>query len=64
MTSKLTELQPHNILALGGANIVASFSLSIRLSLLSALMGTLAGLVLGLTPVRRLLVWVEGKIRA
>lgn len=36
-----------NIVALGGANIVASFSLSIRLSLLSALMGAVAGLVLG-----------------
>ena len=36
-----------NMIALGGANIVASFSLSIRLSLLSALMGALAGLVLG-----------------
>jgi VanZ family protein len=27
-------------------------------------MGVLAGLLLGLTPVRSLLVWVEGKIRA
>ena len=36
-----------NILALGSANIVASFSLSIRLSLLSALMGAVAGLLLG-----------------
>ena len=36
-----------NIVALGGPNIVASFSLSIRLSLLSALMGAVAGLVLG-----------------
>ena len=37
----------NNILELGSPNIVASFSLSMRLSLLSALMGTLAGLVLG-----------------
>ena len=36
-----------NILALGSPNIVASFSLSIRLSLLSALMGAVAGLLLG-----------------
>jgi len=36
-----------NMIALGGANIVASFSLSIRLSLLSALMGAIAGLLLG-----------------
>jgi putative spermidine/putrescine transport system permease protein len=36
-----------NILELGSANIVASFSLSIRLSLLSALMGAVAGLLLG-----------------
>ena len=36
-----------NILALGSPNIVASFSLSIRLSLLSAFMGALAGLLLG-----------------
>ena len=36
-----------NFVALGGANIVASFSLSIRLSLLSALMGAVAGLLLG-----------------
>ena len=34
-----------NMIALGGANILASFSLSIRLSLLSALMGTVAGLL-------------------
>ncbi len=34
-----------NMVALGGANIIASFSLSIRLSLLSALMGTIAGLI-------------------
>ena len=37
----------NNSLELGSPNIVASFSLSMRLSLLSALMGTLAGLVLG-----------------
>jgi len=36
-----------NILALGSPNIVASFSLSIRLSLLSAAMGAIAGLALG-----------------
>jgi len=36
-----------NIIALGSPNIVASFWLSIRLSLLSALMGALAGLLLG-----------------
>ena len=36
-----------NIIALGSPNIVASFSLSIRLSLLSALMGAVAGLLLG-----------------
>lgn len=36
-----------NMIALGGANIVASFSLSIRLSLLSALMGAIAGFLLG-----------------
>ena len=36
-----------NILALGSPNIVASFSLTIRLSLLSAFMGALAGLLLG-----------------
>ena len=36
-----------NIMALGSPNIVASFSLSIRLSLLSALMGAVAGLLLG-----------------
>jgi putative spermidine/putrescine transport system permease protein len=36
-----------NFVALGGANIVASFSLSIRLSLLSALFGAVAGLLLG-----------------
>lgn len=36
-----------NIIALGSPNIVASFSLSIRLSLLSALMGATAGLLLG-----------------
>lgn len=36
-----------NIVALGGANIAASFSLSIRLSLLSAAMGAIAGLLLG-----------------
>jgi putative spermidine/putrescine transport system permease protein len=35
-----------NIIALGGPNIVASFSLSVRLSLLSALMGTVTGLLL------------------
>lgn len=35
-----------NIVALGTPNIVASFSLTIRLSLLSAAMGTLAGLLL------------------
>lgn len=35
-----------NIIALGSPNIVASFSLSIRLSLLSALMGAVAGLLL------------------
>jgi putative spermidine/putrescine transport system permease protein len=34
-----------NMIELGSANIVASFSLSIRLSLLSALMGTIAGLL-------------------
>ena len=36
-----------NIIALGSPNIVASFWLSIRLSLVSALMGALAGLLLG-----------------
>ncbi len=36
-----------NMIALGGDNIVASFSLSIRLSLLSALLGAVAGLLLG-----------------
>jgi putative spermidine/putrescine transport system permease protein len=36
-----------NMIALGEPNIVASFSLSIRLSLLSALMGAIAGLLLG-----------------
>ena len=36
-----------NMIALGGANIVASFSLSIRLSLVSALMGAVAGFLLG-----------------
>jgi putative spermidine/putrescine transport system permease protein len=36
-----------NMIALGSANIVASFSLSIRLSLVSALMGAIAGLLLG-----------------
>lgn len=36
-----------NIIALGSPNIVASFSLSIRLSLLSAAMGAIAGLLLG-----------------
>ena len=35
-----------NIIALGSPNIVASFSLSVRLSLLSALMGTVTGLLL------------------
>lgn len=35
-----------NIIALGSPNIVASFSLTIRLSLLSAAMGTVAGLLL------------------
>jgi putative spermidine/putrescine transport system permease protein len=35
-----------NMLALSSPNIVASFSLSLRLSLLSALMGTVAGLLL------------------
>lgn len=35
-----------NILALGSPNIVASFSLTIRLSLLSAAMGAVAGLLL------------------
>ncbi len=35
-----------NIIALGSTNIVASFSLSIRLSLLSALIGTVTGLIL------------------
>ena len=35
-----------NIIALGSPNIVASFSLSIRLSLLSALMGAVVGLLL------------------
>lgn len=36
-----------NIIELGTPNIVASFSLSIRLSLLSALLGAVAGLLLG-----------------
>ena len=36
-----------NIIALGSPNIVASFWLSIRLSLVSALMGAVAGLLLG-----------------
>ncbi len=36
-----------NMIALGSDNIVASFSLSIRLSLLSALLGAVAGLLLG-----------------
>ena len=36
-----------NIFELGSPNIIASFSLTMRLSLLSALMGTLAGLMLG-----------------
>ena len=36
-----------NILELGSPNIVASFSLTIRLSVLSALMGAVAGLLLG-----------------
>ena len=36
-----------NIVELGSPNIVASFSLSVRLSLLSALMGATAGLLLG-----------------
>ncbi len=36
-----------NVIALGTPNIVASFSLSIRLSLLSAFMGAFAGLLLG-----------------
>ncbi|MDB5661174.1 MAG: transporter rane spanning protein [Cypionkella sp.] len=36
-----------NMIALGSPNIVASFSLSIRLSILSALMGAVAGLLLG-----------------
>ena len=36
-----------NIVALGTPNIVASFSLTIRLSLFSALMGAVAGLLLG-----------------
>lgn len=36
-----------NILELGSPNIVASFSLTIRLSLLSAFMGALTGLLLG-----------------
>lgn len=37
----------NNIIELGSPNIMASFSLSIRLSLLSALMGAVAGLLLG-----------------
>jgi putative spermidine/putrescine transport system permease protein len=36
-----------NIIQLGTPNIVASFSLTIKLSLLSALMGAIAGLLLG-----------------
>lgn len=36
-----------NMIALGSPNIVASFSLSIRLSLLSALLGAISGLLLG-----------------
>ena len=36
-----------NMIALGGDNIVASFSLSIKISLLSALMGAVTGLLLG-----------------
>jgi putative spermidine/putrescine transport system permease protein len=36
-----------NILELGSPNLVASFSLTIRLSILSALMGAVAGLLLG-----------------
>jgi putative spermidine/putrescine transport system permease protein len=49
-----------NMIALGGANIVASFSLSIRLSLLSALMGTVAGLLVAHAVVLgRLPKWVR-----
>lgn len=49
-----------NIVALGSPNIVASFSLSIRLSLLSAAMGAIAGLLLGYAVILGgLPVWVR-----
>ncbi|NUB44477.1 acriflavin resistance protein [Fertoebacter nigrum] len=50
-----------NIIALGSPNIVASFSLSIRLSLLSAAMGAVAGLLLAQAVILGgLPAWVRG----